>query len=236
MLQLLALLILNWLLLQLIEKKNLSVLGLIPDRRRLLFFFILLLLTGAMSASTFLWRMYFLGESYVPTPGLTATGIFQGCWYQLRSVATEELMFRGALLYILLSRTGSRTAVLVSSLLFSAAHGLMVGGWNFNMQLILLFTFTFLMGLVLAYACIRSGSLLLPLAIHLGWNLVQNYVFPDGGRDVRLLMTASPPQEVVVSYAAFFSMLFLPKICALLSAWLVIRQYPLVSSISRQVE
>lgn len=46
------------------------------------------------------------------------------------------------------------------------------------------------MGLLLGYAFARTGSLITSFAIHLGWNLIQNYNFPDTSVGNHLLTLA----------------------------------------------
>ena len=72
-------------------------------------------------------------------------------------------------------------------------------------QMALVFAFTFAMGLLLAYAYARSFSMLLPFAIHLGWNWMQNYVFPDNPMGSHVFVLDGPPPVVTISYLAFYN-------------------------------
>jgi membrane protease YdiL (CAAX protease family) len=90
----------------------------------------------------------------------------------------------------------------------------------------IIFVFTFLMGLLLAYAYAKTFSLIIPFAIHFGWNLTQNYIFPDTATGNHIFILASPPPTVTISYIAFFTMLFLPKIAILLVNYLIIKKHP----------
>jgi hypothetical protein len=91
----------------------------------------------------------------------------------------------------------------------------------------MLFSFTFVMGLLLAYAFVRTGSILVPLAIHLGWNLTQNFIFPDGPFGGPLLVKVLPLQlEVTVSYFVFFMVFLFPELSAILLDFAVIKNYP----------
>lgn len=86
----------------------------------------------------------------------------------------EELSFRGYPFQKLTEACGALWAVIVLSTLFAAVHlgNPASGGWRswgfFN---------TFAIGVLLAFARIRSGSLWLPLGLHFGWNLFQGGVF-----------------------------------------------------------
>ncbi|MBK7790608.1 MAG: CPBP family intramembrane metalloprotease [Saprospiraceae bacterium] len=115
--------------------------------------------------------------------------------------------------------------MLVSSILFALLHSLNAGLWGNVVQMALVFAFTFSMGLLLAYAYAKSFSLLLPFAIHLGWNWMQNYVFPDNPIGNHVFVLDGPPPVVTISYVAFFTMLLLPKIAVLVVNYGIVRSY-----------
>ncbi len=225
MLQLIGLLVISWLLIWLFEKGNLSVLGLTPTKERLKFFTILFIMSSILSGTSFLLRMYFAREEYVLSPSLTATSILLETWNQFRTVLTEELLCRGALLYLLIQKIGQTKALIISSIVFALLHWLNAGIWGNLTQMIIVFTFTCSMGLLLAYAYARTYSLLLPFAIHFGWNLMQNYIFPDNPTGNHILTLAAPPPTVTISYLAFFTMLLLPKIAVLVIDYFIIKQH-----------
>lgn len=226
MLQLIGLLAVSWLLLRFLEKKDLAVLGLTPTVQRSKYFLWLLITSVVVSVSAYLLRMYFVKEVYALAPSLTLKSVLQESWYQVRTVLTEELLCRGALLYILIRRIGRRNAVVVSSVLFALLHWMNAGVFGNLVQMIVVFSFTFTMGLLLAYAYARTFSILLPFAIHFGWNYVQNFVFPDSASGQHLFMLAAPPPEVTISYLAFYTMLMVPKLLVLVLNYLIVRQHP----------
>lgn len=225
MLQLTGLLIISWLLIWLFEKRNLSVLGLTPTKTRLKYFTILFIASAILSATTFLLRMYLAKEEYAISPSLTAKSILLETWYQFRTVLTEELLCRGALLYILIKKTGQTKAVIISSLIFAVLHWINAGVWGNLIQMIIVFAFTFAMGLLLAYSYARTFSLIIPFAIHYGWNLTQNYLFAEAPVGNHIFTLAAPPPTVTISYLAFFTMLLLPKISILIVDYLIVKQY-----------
>lgn len=225
MLQLIGLIAISWLLIWLFEKRNISVLGLTPTKDRLKYFAILFLVSVILSATAFLLRMYFAKEQYMISQPLTPKSILLETWYQFRTVLTEELLCRGALLYILIKKIGQVKAVIISSLIFAILHWINAGVWGNVPQMIIVFTFTFLMGLLLAYSYARTFSLLIPFAIHYGWNLTQNYIFPDATAGNHVFILATPPHEVTISYLAFFTMLLLPKISVLIIDYLIIKTH-----------
>ena len=229
MLQLIGLLAISWLLIWLFEKGNLSVLGLKPTKDRLVYFAILFIVSATLSASAFFLRMYFAEETYTISDSVTLKSVLLETWYQIRSVLTEELLCRGVLLYILIKKIGPKKAIVITALLFAVLHWMNAGVWGNLIQMAILFTFTFAMGLLLAYSYARTFSLLIPFAIHFGWNLTQNYIFPDTAAGNHVFVLAGPPPTVTISYFAFFTMLLLPKISVLVANYLIVKQH-------RQVE
>ena len=211
------------------EKGNLSVLGLTPTKGRLKYITILFIVSAILSASAFLLRMYFAKEEYTITQSLTVKSVLLDTWYQLRTGLTEELLFRGVLLYILIKKIGQTKAIIISSIVFGLLHWINAGVWGNPTQMILVFIFTFVMGLLLAYSYARTFSMLIPFAIHFGWNLTQNYIFPDTAAGNHIFTLAAPPPTVTISYFSFFTMLLLPKISVLVFDYLIVKQH-------RQVE
>jgi membrane protease YdiL (CAAX protease family) len=78
----------------------------------------------------------------------------------------EEMLFRGYGFQVLCGLVGPFATVLPTAILFSAAHSR-----NENMSTLGLVN-TFLWGVVLGYAFLRSGDLWLPIGLHFGWNWV----------------------------------------------------------------
>ena len=223
MIQNIVLLALSWALIWWYEKGDLSVLGWQPTGWRLKRAALLFALTAFCCASGFWMRMYFGKEQFAANPDLTPALVLTGIWLNVQSVLFEELLCRGVGLYILLKKWGPKWAIPVSAAVFGVLHWFNQGVFGNVVQMALLFAFTFCMGLLLAYAFAKSYSLYLPFAIHLGWNLVQNFVFPEGPYGNQLLVQVLPTPEVTVSYLAFFLMFFFPKIAAVTTNYLVLK-------------
>ena len=230
MVEIIGLLAISWLLIWLFEKGNLSVLGLSPTKSRLTYFVILFIVTALCCSTGFLMRMLFAKEQFVLNPNLNATLIVIGAWSVLKSVLFEELLSRGILLYILIKKIGQKWAILISAIIFGALH------WN-NMetlgdirQMAIIFFWPFIFGLLFAYAYAKSFSLYFPIAIHFGWNLSQNFIFPERLSENTLFVSALQP-IVTVSYFVFFTMLLLPKISAIVIDYLIINRYPKIEQI-----
>lgn len=229
MLQLAGLILISWLLIWFFTKGNLTVLGFTPTTERLKYFVILFIVSGIFSAFAFLLRMYIAQEEYALTPSLTIRSVLLETWHQFRTVLTEELICRGALLYILIKKIGQTKSILITSAFFAVLHWINAGVWGNLTQMAIIFTFTFAMGLLLAFSYAKTFSILIPFAIHFGWNLTQNYIFPDTATGNHIFILATPPPEVTISYLAFFTMLLFPKISVLVVDYLIIKKH-------RQVE
>lgn len=77
----------------------------------------------------------------------------------------EELLFRGYGFQLLLNRLGGWGTVIPSAALFALAHlGNLNASWPGALN-------SFLWGLLLGYAIVRSGDLWLATGLHFGWNL-----------------------------------------------------------------
>jgi uncharacterized protein len=233
MLQLAGLIIISWILVWVFEKENLSVLGLTPTKTRLKYFAVVFSISSICSSTTFLLGALFAKEEYILAMPTTISSITIEVWNQFRAVLTEELLCRGVLLYILIKRIGQKWAIIISSILFALLHWLNAGIWGNMVPMIIVFVFTFAMGLLLAYSYAKTFSILIPFSIHFGWNLTQNYIFPgtETGNHVFTLMT--PPPMVTVSYFVLFIMLLFPKVSVLVFDYLIIRRYKEVDIIKK---
>lgn len=223
MVEIIGILAISWLLIWLFEKGNLSVLGLKPVKRNLVYAAVLFVTTALCCASGFLMRMYFGEEQFMLNPAFSLSLVFTGIWLNVKSVLFEELLCRGVGLYILIKKLGQKWGIVISAVIFGVLHWLNEGAFGNIIQMAAVFAFTFSMGLLLAYSYAKTFSLYLPIAIHLGWNLTQNFIFPDGPFGNQILLTRIQP-EVTVSYPVYFSMLLLPKISAILTGFFVVRR------------
>jgi len=215
MVQIIGLLAISWLIVWFFERSNLSLLGLTPNTKRLKLVLTLFLVTAICCSTTYLMKMYFAKEQYTLNPRLTANLIFSGVWETLRGVMTEELICRGVLLYILLRKARTKWAIVISSVAFGVLHWLNNGIFGNIIQMSIVFAFTFGMGLLLAYSYAKTFSILIPTAIHFGWNLTQNFIFPDRPEGNHIIVLAGIPPIVTVSYFIFFLLLLFPKVSAI---------------------
>ncbi len=224
MLQIIGLFAISWLIVWLFDKSNLTVLGLMPTKTRLILIATLFFVTTICGSTAFLLKIYFAKEQYIINPNLTTTLALTEIWENIRSVLTEELLCRGAGLYILIKKLGNKWAIIISSVIFGLLHWLNNGVFGNFTQMWIVFAFTFGMGLLLAYSYAKTFSILIPFAIHLGWNLTQNFIFPDRAEGNHFFVLAAPPPIVTVSYFVFFTMLLFPKISAIGFDYLIVKQ------------
>jgi membrane protease YdiL (CAAX protease family) len=213
---------LSWLVVWLFDKSNLSVLGLTPIKSRLISFVIFLLITASFSASGFLLKMWIAEQRWQLNPAWNVSLIADGVWFNIKSVLYEELIFRGALFYVLIKKLGATKAIWISSTIFGMYHWFSQNSFGEPIPMLFTFMVTGAMGLVLAYGYFKTSSLYVPLAIHFGWNCVQQVVFSNGPIGKRLLMEVLPQPEVTVSYFSFFFMQLFPIVGVLLvCAWMI---------------
>jgi hypothetical protein len=113
-----------------------------------------------------------------------------------KSVLFEELIFRGALLYILIQKIGIKTACLISSIAFGIYHWFSYEVLGNPIQMIYLLFSTGLLGFMFALSFAKTKSLYLPIGLHLGWNLFNIVVFSQGPLGRQLLINDNNGQRL----------------------------------------
>ena len=180
MLGIIVALAISWLLLFLIEKKNILSLGFFPIFKRLKQFFIGFLITAILCAIVQYSESLFKSSTWVMNEKISSQIILKAFWWDLKSVLTEELIFRGAILYILIQKIGSNKGILISAIAFGIYHWFSFGVIGNIMAMIIVFIGTGLMGYAWAWAFAKTKSIMLPLGFHLGWNFIHNTIFSKG--------------------------------------------------------
>ena len=99
--------------------------------------------------------------------------------YDFNSVLYEELIFRGILLFILLKYLGKK-AIWISAIAFGIYHWFTQGVLGNPVAMIFVFILTGSMGYVLAVAFQKTRSIVLPFALHFGWNATNHNIFSNG--------------------------------------------------------
>lgn len=170
----------SWLLLFLIEKKNILVLGFLPIAKRLQQFFIGFIITGILCILVQYLESYLKSSEWLLNENISGRIVLKSFYWDVKSVLTEELIFRGAILYILIQKLGSRKSILISAIAFGIYHWFSFGVLGNVLAMILVFIGTGLMGYAWAWAFSKSKSIMLPFGLHLGWNFVHNTLFSKG--------------------------------------------------------
>jgi uncharacterized protein len=228
MVEIIGLLLVSWLLIWLFEKGNLSVLGLKPTKSRLKYAAILFLVTAVCCSTGYFMRMYFAKEQFSLNPKLSTSLIATEIWLVLKSVLFEELSSRGVALYILIKKLGHKWAILISAVFFGVLHWNNMGILGDLKQMAIIFFWPFAFGLLFAYAYAKSFSLYLPIAMHFGWNLTQNFIFPGSSSGDTVFISVLKP-IVTVSYLVYFTMMLFPEISAVAIDYLVIKRHKQIS-------
>lgn len=180
MLGIIVILGISWLLLFFIEKKNLLSLGFLPIGKRLQQFFTGFLIMAILCAIVQYSESLLKSSAWVLNEKITGLIIIKSFWWDLKSVLTEELIFRGAILYILIQKIGSNKSILISAIAFGIYHWFSFGVIGNIVAMILVFIGTGLMGYALAWAFAKTKSIMLPFGFHLGWNFIHNTFFSKG--------------------------------------------------------
>ena len=216
MLGLIVQLAISWLIIWFYEKNNLRVLGFKPTKARLLDFLIFFVITAICCSTGFLLKMYFGGLRWELNPKLTMGLILEGIRWNIVSVLFEELIFRGVLLYILIKKTGTTKAIVISAIAFGIYHWFSYGIFGNVGQMVITFLLTGTMGLLYAYGYAKTMSLYIPIAIHLGWNLTQGFIFSEGPIGTGILKQVGTESFRTDSYIIFYITFLLPLLSTLL--------------------
>jgi membrane protease YdiL (CAAX protease family) len=95
-----------------------------------------------------------------------------GALFALSTAVLEEILFRGYLFRLLSAAMGTWIAVLLTSVLFGAAHAANPGATLFSS-----FAIAMEAGVILAGAYAATGRMWLPIGLHLGWNFAESAIW-----------------------------------------------------------
>ena len=173
-------LIVSWLLLWLILKKHISVLGLRPTKARIMNFGVGLLLAASCCTLYQIMTTAFINNGWVLNKQVTVKSIVESSRWTLVSVLYEELIFRGALLYIAIKKLGVTKACIISAVGFGIYHWFSFNVFGNPFMMAITFLMTAIVGFSWAFAFAKTTSVYLPVALHFGWNLFSTVVFSNG--------------------------------------------------------
>jgi membrane protease YdiL (CAAX protease family) len=180
MLGLFLIIVVSGMLLYFIEKKNITVLGIVPNRKHSTQFLIGFVFIVLVNLLWIYIDSVVRSVEWQLNSRMGYQSVFDAFVYHLRSALTEDLVFRGAILYILISKIGSKKAILISASIFGIYHLFsygMTGGAIISIIYVTLVTgFT---GYVWAYSFDKTKSIALGLGFHLGSNLLMACFYPS---------------------------------------------------------
>lgn len=170
----------SWVLLWMILKENILALGIFPVAQRLKQFIIGFLITAFLCVGTQILEALLKSTEWVVNENMTSSMILSFFYWDLKSVVTEELLFRGALLYILIKKLGASKGILISAIAFGIFHWFSLGIIGNIIPMTVVFIGAGLMGYAWALAFARTKSIAMPIGFHLGWNFTFNSIFSNG--------------------------------------------------------
>ncbi len=178
----------SWLLLWGFKRETLRVLGLVPTKGRVKNFIFGFIIAAIICGSNYLFQAIISGSEWLFNKNFTNQDFLYSSWWNLHSVLYEELIFRGALLYLAIKYIGIKKGCILSAICFGMYHWFSMnafGNWGFMLYL---FLGTGITGYIFALAYAKTNSLYLPIALHFGWNLLNNVVFSQGPLGNQLLI------------------------------------------------
>lgn len=181
-------LIISWLLLWFISKKHLSVLGFTPTKTRFLDLLFGFLAAAICCVIYYMSFTVFTNNNWTINEAFTGLKMAISSRWTIISVLYEELIFRGALLYIAIQKVGTKKACILSAISFGVYHWFSMGVFGNPMQMIIIFFMTGIWGFMFAMAFAKTKSLYLPIGLHFGWNLISSVVFSQGPLGNQLLI------------------------------------------------
>lgn len=224
MLGIIVQLIISWIIIWLFEKGNLAFLGFYPTKKRLSGFVLFFIVTAICCSTDFFMRMLFAQQRWELNPELSASLVFNGVWWNIKSVMFEELIFRGVLFYILIKKLGHTKAIIISATAFGMYHWFSQGSFGNPLQMVFTFVITGTMGLVYAYGYSKTFSLYIPIAMHLGWNVTSSVIFSKGNIGNQLFSQVQPVPDVQVGYFIYFCIAFIPLLSAILINYIMLKK------------
>jgi hypothetical protein len=160
-------------------------------------------------------------------PSVDAALIVRSLRWNVNSVAYEELLFRGYLLYQVIRRLGTRRGVLLGAAAFGVYHWFSYGVIGNPVMMAFIFAFTGAFGLMLALAFARTKSIALPFGLHLGWNLVSYLGFSAGPLGLGLLVPGNGAARMEAAGLPDFLLdMVLPMLLVASVTWYLVRGRP----------
>ncbi|WP_405208011.1 CPBP family intramembrane glutamic endopeptidase [Aquimarina sp. LLG6339-5] len=204
MLGLLVIIVVSWGLLHFIENKNIDVLGIVPTGKRVLQFIIGAVFIMIITLLNIYIETIVLNIDWELQSSTNYQLIFDAFFYHLKSALTEDLVFRGAILYILISRLSANWGIIISALCFGVYHVFSYGMIESRIIPILyVILITGCTGYVWAYTFHKTKSIMLGLGFHLGVNLMNTLFFESQPYGELIFKAISKTQLIDWSWLGF---------------------------------
>jgi len=155
--------------------KGWDILGILPTQKRTLYFFLGFLLVAILCLLTILFESVLCSIKWKINQPVNFSLLKKAVSYYFIAAFTEELVFRGFLLYMLVKTIKTENAKIISAVCFGLYHWFsyeMFGAGIIPMTYV--FIITGLAGYIWAGAFVKSGTIWLALAMHFSWNLIQS--------------------------------------------------------------
>lgn len=180
MLGLLVIVVISWILLHFIQKEGLEALGIMPNQKRVYQFLMGFLTMIFIVLLTISIETYIAKIQWSVHSKFSYTSIWNAFIYHLRSALTEDLVFRGALLYIFIKRIGAKKALFLSAASFGIYHVFSYGmAGSSIIPILYVILVTGLTGYIWAYLFYKTKSIMMPLGFHIGYNLTMSLFFEN---------------------------------------------------------
>jgi membrane protease YdiL (CAAX protease family) len=183
-------LLVSWLIVYLLEKRSILREWVLPLGTRMLEAGIGIAVAAIAAVTTNFILAKSSGLSFDLNPEASFVRLLSMLRWDLASVLVEELLFRGIALYLLIKYLRWRQALLVSAAAFGIYHWFTFGVLGSPPAMVVVFIVTGFMGYVFGLAYYRTSSLMLPIGIHLGWNVVVNTLLPLNSRSGSLFIVS----------------------------------------------
>ncbi|TRZ41896.1 CPBP family intramembrane metalloprotease [Robertkochia solimangrovi] len=195
----------SWLLLYFFRHEGLQVLGICPLRQRSTEFAVGLTFIFLLKSMFIIIDSMVYAIDWKLNPAIDYMHTSRSFLYHLRSALTEDLVFRGALFYLLLQKLGMHTAILISAVVFGMYHWVSYGviGDGIVVLIYVLVT-TGLTGYIWAFTYVKTGSVLMSFGFHAGWNFF-NTLFYDSEPYGNLLFLDSTRRSLSGTYGTLYA-------------------------------
>jgi uncharacterized protein len=234
----LLLLALTWVALRW-DRESFATLGLSFNRGRLREFGMGLSITTVLFLATALVRAEYVGAEWRFAGAAGIRVALMGVSVAFLLMAAEEFAFRGYGFRQLSLACGPRTALVVSALAFGVYHLAQTGFGMWGIGAFWVVALPALGGLAFGIALLRTGSLAMPLGLHLGGNWVQASVLRlgdlgNGEPSAMFVASLTQPQAHKLWSPDFPS--HLPYLLAMVAALLLISLWPTSSTPAAGIE